>query len=183
MEGTLGPVLGAVNQVLIFAPILLVLVIRRQPLTSAWLPQARLATRLAVGIVLATVAITLYSVLREGADAPWILLGRIWRYDHLDEMTQVFLEDFTIAVLFVRLAAAIGIRWATTLVALLFAAGHVPALMSEGATLAELASLLRDAGLGIAVILVLQRSGDVVWFWCIHFCLDMTQFSRISGAG
>ena len=182
VEGALGPVLGAVNQVLIFAPILLVLVIRRQPLTSAWLPQARLATRLAVGIVLATVAITLYSVLREGADAPWILLGRIWRYDHLDEMTQVFLEDITIAVLFVRLAAAIGIRWATTLVALLFAAGHVPALMSEGATLTELASLLRDAGLGIAVILVLQRSGDVVWFWCIHFCLDMTQFSRISGA-
>ena len=183
VEGTLGPVLGAVNQVLIFAPIMLVLVIRRQGLTSAWLPRARLATRLAVGIVLASVAVTLYSVLREGADAPWIMLGRIWRYDHLDEMTQVFLEDFTIAVLFVRLAAAIGSRWATAVVACLFAAGHVPALVSQGATWADLASLLRDAGLGIAVILVLHRSRDIVWFWCIHFCLDMTQFSRISGVG
>ena len=43
--------------------------------------------------------------------------------------------------------------------------------------------LLRDAGLGMAVLLVLQRSRDVVWFWVVHFCLDMTQFARITGVG
>jgi hypothetical protein len=96
-------------------------------------------------------------------------------------MTQVFLEDLTIAILFVRLAGAVGTRWATVVVASLFAAGHVPVMVSQGATWLELAGLLRDAGLGAAVILVLQRSRDVVWFWCIHFALDMTQFSRVSG--
>lgn len=107
----------------------------------------------------------------------------MWRYDHLDAMVQVFLEDVTIAVLFVRLAAAIGNRRATGVVAALFAAGHIPTLLSQGASLTELTGLLRDTALGVAVILVLQRSRDVVWFWCLHFCLDMTQFARITGVG
>lgn len=182
-EGALGPVLGAINQAFIFAPVLLVVVLRRQSWATAWLPRRRLATRLVVGLVLASLAVGAYSVVRAGADAPWVLLGRIWRYEHVDEMVQVLLEDLTIAILFVRLAGAIGSRRATVLVACLFAAGHVPAMVSQGATWHELGGLLRDAGLGVAVIVVLQRSRDVVWFWCIHFCLDMTQYGRISGAG
>ena len=180
-QGAFGPLLGSINQILIFAPILMVVVIRRQPWTSAWLPRARLGTRLLVGAVLAGCAVTTYALLRDGADAPWILLGRIGRYENLDSAVQVFLEDVTIAILFVRSAGAVGPRWATVVVACLFAVGHIPAMLSQGATWLELVGLLRDAGLGVAVILVLQRSGDVVWFWCVHFCLDMTQFTRISG--
>jgi hypothetical protein len=96
-------------------------------------------------------------------------------------MTQVFLEDLTVAILYVRLAGAVGSRWATVVVACLFAAGHVPAMVSQGITWSEWSGLLRDAGLGMAVILLLQRSRDIVWFWCIHFSLDMTQFARVSG--
>jgi len=182
-QGAFGPAFGAINQALIFAPILLVVVVRRQSWATAWLPHRRIAMRLLVGLVLASLAVTAYSLLRAGADAPWVLMSRIWRYEHFDKMAQVFLEDLTIAVLFVRLAAAIGSRWAAVLVACLFAAGHIPAMVSQGATWFELGGLLRDAGLGVAVILVLQRSRDVAWFWSIHFCLDMTQFARVSGVG
>jgi len=180
-RGPLGPVTGAINQLLIFAPILLVVLLRRQSWATAWLPQPRIPLRLVVGLVLASMAVTTYALLRTGADAPWWLLGRMWRYENLDKMVQVFLEDLTIAILFVRLAGAIGSRWATVVVACLFAAGHIPAMLSQGATWIELGGLLRDAGLGVAVILVLQRSRDVVWFWCVHFCLDMTQFASVSG--
>jgi len=182
-QGAVGPAFAAINQVLIFAPILLVLVVRRQSLATAWLPRRRIALRLLVGFVLASLAVTAYSLLRLGADTPWVLLSRIWRYEHVDKMAQVFLEDLTIAILFVRLAGAVGSRWATAIVACMFAAGHIPAMVSQGATWLELGGLLRDAGLGVAVILILQRSCDVAWFWCIHFCLDMTQFGRISGVG
>ena len=182
-RGALGPVIGAINQVLIFAPILLVIVIRRQSWTTAWLPRQRIAIRLLVGLVLSILAVGTYSLLRADADPPWILLGRIWRYEHLDEMVQVFLEDLTIAILFVRLAGALGTRWAIVIVALLFAAGHIPTMVTQGATWLELGGLLRDAGLGVAAILILQRSRDVVWFWFIHFCLDMTQFARVTGVG
>ena len=182
-QGAFGPVLASINQLLIFGPILLVVILRRQPWTSAWLAWPRILWRLLIGIVLATLALTVYSLLRKGAPAPWVLLGRIWRYEHIDNMVQVFLEDVTIAILFVRLAAAIGKRWATVVVACLFAAGHIPVMISNGVTWMEAAGLLRDAALGVAVILVLQRSRDVVWFWCIHYCLDMTQFAKVGGGG
>lgn len=182
-EGAFGPVLGTVNQALIFAPILLVPVLRRQPWTSAWLPSSRIPTRLLVGFALASLGVATYSVMRQGADTPWIQLGRIWRYERIDEMAQVLLEDVTIAILFVRFAGALGSTQATVVVACLFAAGHVPAMLSGGATPSELAGLLRDAALGVAVISVLQRSRDVVWFWLLHFCLDMTQFAGINGVG
>jgi hypothetical protein len=175
-HGALGPVGGALNQVLIFSPILLVPILRRQPWTSAWLPQPYLATRLLVGLVLSTLALAAYSCLRAGAPTLPAWLTKVWSYDHLDEMAQVLLEDLAIAILFVRLSGAVGSRAATVLVACLFAAGHIPAMVSQGATGPELAALLGDAALGVAVLLVLQRSRDVVWFWCLHFALDMTQF-------
>lgn len=182
-DGALGPVGSAVNQVLIFAPILLVPVLRRQSRESAWMPHGRLPTRLLVGLVLATLAVTTYALLRVGADAPGAVLVRIWRYERLGDMAQVLLEDVAIAILFVRFSSAIGSGWATGLVAVLFAAGHVPAMLSAGAAPSDLVGLLRDAGLGVAVVLVLQRSRDVAWFWCVHFSLDMTQFASVSGAG
>jgi hypothetical protein len=181
--GPAGPVLASLNQVLIFSPILVVVVARRHPWSTAWLPRGKFALRLLIGFLLASAAVGTYSLLRADSDAPWVLLGRIWRYPNLDEMVQVFLEDVAIAILFVRLAGAVGMKQATVVVACLFAAGHVPAMVAQGATWLDLAALLRDAGLGMAVIFVLQRSGDILWFWCVHFCLDMTQFERISGVG
>ena len=52
-------------------------------------------------------------------------------HNHLDEMVQVLLEDLAIAILFVRLSSAVGSRAATVLVACLFAAGHIPAMVSR----------------------------------------------------
>lgn len=179
--GTAGPVFAALNQFLIYLPILLVPVLRRQAWSTAWLPRERIGTRLLVGLLLACVAVTVYALLRQGAGAPWVLLGRIWSFEHVDELVQVFLEDVAIAILFVRLSGAIGPRWSAAIVACLFAAAHIPGMLSQGANWLELGALVRDAGLGVAVILVLRRACDVLWFWPIHFCLDMTQFARVSG--
>jgi hypothetical protein len=141
-QGAVAPLLGALNQVLIFTPILLVPWLRHRPWTTAWLPGRAIAKRFLVGVLLACLAVTVYSLLRKGAEEPWALLVRIWRYEHFDEMAQVFLEDMTIAILFVRLASAAGSGWATLVVAFLFAAGHIPAMMSEGASWSELIALL-----------------------------------------
>jgi hypothetical protein len=181
--GTAGPMFGAINQALIFAPMLLVVALRRQPWSTAWLSRDRLGWRLLVGIALSFVAVTTYSFVRHGAASPWTLVGRIWQYGHVDELTQVFLEDMTIAILFVRMAAAIGTRWSAVIVAGLFAAGHIPALLASGTSGGELLSLVRDAALGTAVILVLNRSRDIVWFWLIHFALDLLQFAKVNGIG
>lgn len=177
--GRVGPALAAVNQVLIFSPVPLALLLRSHPPDSVWLGRPRWPIRLATGLLLAILAAGTYTLLRNGSNGIVSVAGRIARYDHVDEAVQVLLEDLTIAFLFVRLAAAIGSRWSVVAVALLFAVGHVPALIARGAEIGELTLLLRDVALGTGVILVLQRSRDILWFWPIHFALDMTQFREV----
>jgi hypothetical protein len=84
-------------------------------------------------------------------------------------------------MLAVRFSAALGTRTTIGLVAVLFAAGHIPTMLSNGATLSELTSLLGDALLGVLVIRTAMRSRDIWWIWCVHFAMDMTQFARVSG--
>ncbi len=179
-HGALGPLLGSVNQFVIFLPILALLVLRGEGRASVWLSPGGVALRLAGGAVLAIVAVLSYTSLRVGSSNVFQVLGRIISYDNLSFATQVFLEDLTIAALFVRLSAAIGAWRSVALTALLFAAGHIPAMLAQGNRTTELLLLLRDAALGAAVIAVLQRSRDILWFWCVHFVLDMTQFSAIT---
>ncbi len=179
-SGRFGPLLAALNQVLIFLPILLLLMMRDQSWKTAWLPDGRIGVRIGVGLLVAGIATTAYSFLRADAAPPLKLMANIFQFQHIDEFVQVLLEDITIAIVFVRLSAATHAYRATIVVAVLFAAGHLPAMLNQGATLLEVAQLVRDAGLGIAVILVLRRSSDVLWFCFLRFAMDMTQFTVVN---
>lgn len=179
-EGSLGPINAAVNQFFIFAPMVLLPVYRKHPWTTAWVPRPLIASRIGVGVALAGAAIVAYSVSRAGAGAPWEIAARIASYRHVDELVQVFFEDVTIAILFVRLARAVGARNAIGVVAALFAAGHIPAMLSQGRPVIEFVLLLRDVGLLVVALSLLRRSRDIVWIWPVHFVMDMTQFDEIA---
>jgi hypothetical protein len=167
--------------VLIFSPVILLLLLRHDPPSSAWIDPRRAPTRIGAGMLLAGLAVLAYALTRQGTDSFFAIAARLPRYRHMGEAVQVLLEDITIAVLFVRISSAIGANRATLLVALLFAAGHIPTLIAGGAGAGELLLLLRDVALGIAVIIVLQRSRDVLWFWPVHFAMDMMQYGSVSG--
>lgn len=181
-SGSLEPLIEACNQILIFLPLLLVLAIRRHPLSTAWLPLDKVWARLATGLVLALIAIFVFTIVRTGSDSWLVVVSKVYHPKNFDLLIQVLLEDITIAILFVRFRAVLGLRMVIILVAMLFAAGHIPALLSKGATLSELSSLVFDAGLGIAILSVVQRSADIWWFWCVHYAMDMMQFSAVKSA-
>ncbi|HVT58266.1 MAG TPA: hypothetical protein VHR45_07685 [Thermoanaerobaculia bacterium] len=174
-QGNLGILFESINQLVIFSPLLLLLWLRRQPPSTAWIPTDRVATRVLVGLVLATLAFLAFTLVSR--DAPWLaLLGRISRPRNAPFAVKVLLYDLGSAILFVRLRAALGLRLSILLVAALFAAAHVPALLQQGATPGELARLVLDAGLGVGILSVVQRSADIWWFWPVHFALAVTQF-------
>ena len=175
-HGTWAPVLESVNQLIIFAPIVAVPIIRRQGLASAWIRLDRIGARLAIGLGLALFALLLYSVLEQGAPSWPETIRRVYDPARAHLAVQVFLEDVAIAILFVRIAAAVGARGAVVGVAVLFAAAHVPAMLSGGAVAGEFVGLLRDFGLGVLVLSTVQRSADIAWVWPVHYALDMTQF-------
>jgi hypothetical protein len=166
----------AVNQTLIFSPMLALLWLRKHPLETAWLPLDRIWKRVLVGVALAWLALLAFTLVRAGSASLFELIPRVYGPKNFSHLVQVFLEDITIAILFVRFRAAAGLRLAIVVVAALFSAGHIPSLLAQGAQAVELASLVLDTTLGVAVISVALRSRDVWWFWCVHFALDMTQY-------
>jgi hypothetical protein len=178
-DGAFGPLLGAVNQVLIFSPILLVPIFRRQTLDTVWCGGSRIPLRIGAGVLIGAAAIVSYSWLRVGSASGLTILGRIFVYGHLDELVQVLLEDVALAILIVRLTAKIGAAWAAACVGILFALAHIPALLSGGATLSSLGSLVIDSALAVAILFTLTRARDILWFWPLHFMLDLAQFDRI----
>jgi hypothetical protein len=180
--GSAGPVFEALNQILIFGPVLALPAIRRQGWDSAWLPLDRVWLRILIGIILSLIALLVFTSVRSGS-APWIdVIRHVYHPKNLGHLVQVFCEDVAIAILFVRMRAAIGLTKSIITVAVLFAAAHIPAMLVAQVGLAEILGLVADAGLGIVVLYFLQRSADVWWFWWVHFVMDMMQFYAVPGA-
>ena len=175
-RGWWEPLADGLNQLLIFAPLLLVPLVRRQPAGTALVILDRLWLRVLVGLSLALLGVLVFTAVRANANTWLGAVRETYRYRNVDLAVQVLLEDVAIAILLVRLAAAAGARIALPVVAALFAAGHVPAMLAEGATAGGLARLVLDFGLGVGVMGTLWRSADVSWLWCVHFAMDMMQY-------
>jgi len=177
--GNFRPVAESLNHCIIFSPFFFLLFFRKQPLTTAWIPDNRIALRLATGIGLALAAITVYLIVRPDNPPIFAVLLSIIHPKNLPMAVQVLLEDVAIAILLVRFRAAIGLHASVLLVACLFAAGHIPAMLTESTPWSEFAHLILDAGIAAAAITVLYRSADISWFWCVHYAMDMMQFQTI----
>lgn len=181
-DGAFGPFFEALNQLLIFSPMPLLLLIRRQPLSTAWLPTTQIGPRIAVGVGLALGATLVFSLTRGGADSFLAIAPRLVGPSQIQHVTQVFCEDLAIAILLCRLSAAMPrpmlAAWG---VAGLFALGHMPALLQNAADWRDLAYLVADFALAGAALSIVQRSRDIWWFFCVHYAMDMMQFQRVSG--
>jgi hypothetical protein len=180
-DATASQPLEAINQLLIFSPLLAVPLIRRQGFRSMWLPMNRVWQRVLIGFILSAIAVLVFVCVRSGAGRFFDVMREVYHPQNLGNFVQVLCEDVAIAIVFVRMRAAIGLMWSILAVAVLFAAAHIPAMLSTGASLNDILNLAMDAGLGIVVLYFLQRGGDIWWFWLIHFAMDMMQFYAVTG--
>jgi uncharacterized membrane protein len=169
-------VIDAINQFLIFSPTLLLIAIRKQPIKTIWLPKSKYLHRLALGFVIAVSSLVVYWVTRKNAPSFENLFINTYHPKNISHLVQVFMEDITIALIFVRLSAWIGNQRTIVIVAVLFAVGHIPSLLSSGFAITELGSLFLDTLIGVLVLSAISKSKDVWWFFILHFTLDMSQF-------
>jgi len=176
LPGPWFPLAESVNQLIIFAPLIAVPVVRGDGWASAWVRTDKLPLRLAIGLALALFALFLFASLERGAPSWLNTVRSVFSPRRAHLAVQVLLEDLAIAILFVRLGAAMGPRRAILAVAGLFAAAHIPSMIARGDAVRELFGLLRDFGLGALVIGTAWRSADIAWVWPVHYALDMTQF-------
>jgi hypothetical protein len=174
-----GEFFQSANQLLIFAPAILVLVLLGSFWRKNFLPLDGAAGGLLLGVGLALAAFTAFVTARHGIGA-WPELGRqVASVGNISIVVQVLLEDVLIAALAARLVAATNWMVAIGVTAALFAAAHIPAMLAEGASINDLSSLLLDTGLGVLVIGAIIVSRSVWWFWPVHAVMDLTQFLKV----
>ena len=175
----LGILFESINQTLIFSPFILLLVLRKQSPRTAWIPAKDKLRSMLIGIALALIAIFVF-LLSKGKLAHFFpALKSAYSPDNAALLVQVFLEDFAIAICFIRFKSIIGKKWSIAVVGILFAMAHIPAMMSDGITYENAFGLLADSALGIFALIVLSRSKNILWFWMVHFALDMMQFYEL----
>jgi len=168
--------LDALNQFIIFSPVFFLLLIRKQSVKTVWLSKTNIVIHLFLGLLLAFFGILIYWLTRSDSNNFTNIIINIYNYKNISHLVQVFMEDITIALVFVRLSAWIGNKRSIILVSVLFAVSHIPSFIAEGASLMQLSSLFLDTFIGVIVFFALSRSRDILWFFMVHFAMDMTQF-------
>ncbi len=169
------PVQEAINQLFIFSPAILLLAFRYKSFNSAWIELKNAHQKILTGLGLAVTAILIYSLVGSEHSFLDILFG-VYSPKNFPHLIQVLCEDILIAMLFIRLKKATSLKIALIAVASLFAVGHIPAMISKGFPLHEFYSLFLDAGLGFFLIYTINKTKDILWFWMVHFAMDMMQF-------
>lgn len=102
------------------------------------------------------------------------ILSRLLEPQRLVNLPAIVLEGVAVAFVFVRLRWALGLGPAVLVPAMLFAAAHVPGQLHQGHRLAYvIAFFVFNASLTTAVLLVADRSADVLWLGLIHYVLDV----------
>lgn len=168
----------SINQLLIFIPFFIFLLITKQSWASAWLPFKSWYYRLGAGIILSIMAILVFVVLSQKRSLGDVI-SNVYHIKNTHYLVQIFMEDFAIALLLSRLATALGSKffiWALMIVGVIFAGGHIPNNLEDFGVTFSLISLSLDAGLLIFAGVLLYRSRDFLWIWPIHFAMDMMQF-------
>lgn len=173
------PLIESINQLLIYSPFLLFFVFSNDNQAAAWIPKQNWVYRLFVGCMIASITISVFIILAGTRPMGAVFLD-VWNFKNLHYLTQVFFEDFAISLFLARLSTALGKKYfliAILAVAILFPLGHLPSNLEAGVPLTKaFLNLLIDCLLVFGVGFMLYREKDFLWFFPIHFAMDMMQF-------
>ena len=167
-------VIWPLNNVLIFSPIFITMVIRRQDLKTIFISLNDIYIKLGFGFVSALVGVLLFIALRgEWHRFTQILISSL-QPKAISNFPAIFFENVALAFLFVRLKWAVGVKWAIGIPAVLFALAHVPGSLAEGDPWSHILTFFFLTGSLTTVILyTAYRSRDIIWLGFVHYLMDV----------
>ena len=168
-----GRLAWVLDNLLIFAPLFIVMLWRRQPLSTAWISPGRLWLKLAAGLLCGLLGLAIYLGLRSELDQAGAVLTHALDPAALVNFPAVLLEGVALAFLFVRLRWAVGFWPAALLPAVLFALAHFPGAIADGADWQRLLAFgLFNTGIVVAILALLENVQDVIWLALLHHLMD-----------
>ena len=173
-SGLAGDILWQFNNVIIYSPIVVLLLVRGQSARTVYLSADGLPIKLAAGVVLAVLAVLVFLVVRgDPGRLPGVLRESV-RTENLRNFLPVFLEGVAIAMMYVRMRWAFG-QWPALLgPGLVFAVAHIPRQIESGLGPPEMIAYFAvTTGIAFAVLYTLERSRDVIWIGIVHYVMDV----------
>jgi ABC-type uncharacterized transport system fused permease/ATPase subunit len=159
---------------IVYSPILLVLLWRKQGPVTCFLRLEMLLSKLLLGVGLSMLAALVFLAVRGKAGAFGPFLSTLDSGGPI-AMLQTFLEGFALGFLLYRFGAWFGVRWSAVIVAVLFMAGHLPNYVAGTfhLSLAEaLAMAMAHAGIAVLVLLGFWKSQDIIAIGFLHWFIN-----------
>lgn len=169
----------ALNQLMIFGPVFaycVYAVAKGRGRDAMFAPTDRVLSRIGVGCVAAAVATVAYVLATPDSSPLLLIAARIFDAPNVAHALQILGEDLSIGLLLASLLRVVKPRTAVAATGGLFALGHIPAMIRDGARTREFLHLLADGVLAAGVIALVLRLRDMWVLWPVHVAMDLMQF-------
>ncbi len=171
---TADRLIWVVNNFIIFSPIAIVLLSRKQSLSTLLLSPTQIHLKLLFGIISSVVGIVIFLSLRGEMSRIVTILTEAIQGKSLSYFPAVFFENMALAFVFVRLKWAVGIKWAIIIPSILFAIAHIPGSIAEGDAWSHIITFFFLTGsLTTFILYTAYRSRDIIWLGIVHYMMDI----------
>lgn len=162
------------NNILIFSPIILFLIMRKQGLNTIFISGTDFWKKIGFGIVTSLAGILLFLALRGEIGRLQEIATNAIRFKTLSNFPAIFFENIALAFLFVRLKWVTNIRWAIAIPSILFAFAHIPGSIAEGDPWSHIVIFFFLTGsLTTFILYTAFRSRDIIWLGVVHYMMDV----------
>lgn len=162
------------NNVIIFSPIAIVLMLRSQSSRTVFISLRNIGPKLLFGLASSAIGIIIFLLLRGEIGRVGEIASHAIEAKTLSNFPAIFFENVAIAFLFVRLKWAAGIKWAIAIPSVLFALAHVPGSIAEGDPVGHIITFFfLTGGLTTVILYTAYRSRDILWLGVVHYLMDV----------
>ena len=169
-----NPMAWIINNLIIYSPIFIILIFRKQSTVTIWISFNKWYLKLAFGVLASIVALSIFLILRSEWHRWPEIIEKSISIEGLSYFPAVFLEGVALAFIFVRLKWVFNLKFAITIPALLFALAHLPRAISNGDPWWDMLFFsIINGTITVYVLYTCDRTKDIIWIGLVHYFLDV----------
>lgn len=161
------------NNLIIYSPIFLIVLLRGHSMSTLWLSRKYLLQKIGIGCVAGFLSVLVFLLLRSEIDRIQPVLAKAFSSSGLTNFVAVFLEGVALAFLFIRIRWVSNLFIALAIPSVLFALSHLPGMLADGDPWWHMLLMsLATGGIAVLVLFTCQRTRDIVWIGLVHYLMD-----------
>jgi len=168
-----NPLAWILNNLIIYSPIFVIVLLRGQSTATLWLSHKHLLQKIGIGIATGLFAVLSFLLLRGEGDRIQPVLFKAISSSGLINFVAVFLEGVALAFLFIRIRWVSNLAIALAIPSVLFALSHLPGMLADGDPWWHMVLMsLATGGIAVLVLFTCHRTRDVIWIGLVHYFMD-----------